>query len=188
MIRTYLFDVLFIVVDWGAINGSKYLPDDLVIVNYQTLHHPLIIYKCSPIWNIVASSFILPSYCCRLLECSFLLFQALIDSTSSESDLEDEIGVRMVALFDHEEVGSDSAQGAGSPAMLDALSRITNSFCSNSKVGSASCPFCIFRLCLIYMIFWGFRGPVTGCLAAFCSLFLLYTNLNLKLLSSVIWF
>jgi aspartyl aminopeptidase len=41
----------------------------------------------------------------------------------------------MVALFDHEEVGSDSAQGAGSPAMLDALTRITGSFNhSNSKV------------------------------------------------------
>lgn len=65
---------------------------------------------------------------------SFCSLKALIDSTSSESDLEDEIGVRMVALFDHEEVGSDSAQGAGSPAMLDALSRITNSFCSNSKL------------------------------------------------------
>jgi aspartyl aminopeptidase len=37
-------------------------------------------------------------------------------------------------LFDHEEVGSDSAQGAGSPVMLDALSRITSSFDSDSKV------------------------------------------------------
>ena len=66
-----------------------------------------------------------------------LQFQALIDATSSESNLEDENGVRMVALFDHEEVGSDSAQGAGSPAMLDALSRITNSFTSDSKVFTA---------------------------------------------------
>jgi len=40
----------------------------------------------------------------------------------------------MVALFDHEEVGSDSAQGAGSPAMLDALSRITSFFSSDVKV------------------------------------------------------
>ncbi|KAG6747173.1 hypothetical protein POTOM_049554 [Populus tomentosa] len=61
-------------------------------------------------------------------------YEALIDATSSESDLEDESGVRMVALFDHEEVGSDSAQGAGSPVMLDALSRITSSFNSDSKL------------------------------------------------------
>ena len=40
----------------------------------------------------------------------------------------------MVALFDHEEVGSDSAQGAGSPVMLDALSRITSAFNPDSKV------------------------------------------------------
>ncbi|KAJ6386862.1 hypothetical protein OIU78_016733 [Salix suchowensis] len=40
----------------------------------------------------------------------------------------------MVALFDHEEVGSNSAQGAGSPVMLDALSRITSSFDSDSKL------------------------------------------------------
>ncbi|KAL6552440.1 hypothetical protein OROHE_007804 [Orobanche hederae] len=65
---------------------------------------------------------------------SYCSLKALIDSTSSEMSLEDESGVRMVALFDHEEVGSDSAQGAGSPVMLDALSRITISFCSDSKV------------------------------------------------------
>ncbi|CAL4911053.1 unnamed protein product [Urochloa decumbens] len=65
---------------------------------------------------------------------SFSSLKALIDSTSAEHSLDNESGVRMVALFDHEEVGSDSAQGAGSPAMLDALSRITGSFnSSNSK-------------------------------------------------------
>ncbi|XP_044477295.1 probable aspartyl aminopeptidase [Mangifera indica] len=65
---------------------------------------------------------------------SFCSLKALIDTTSSDSNLEDETGVRMVALFDHEEVGSSSAQGAGSPVMLDALSRITNSFCSNTNM------------------------------------------------------
>ncbi|XP_066314622.1 probable aspartyl aminopeptidase [Miscanthus floridulus] len=66
---------------------------------------------------------------------SFCSLKALIDSSSVEHSLDHESGVRMVALFDHEEVGSDSAQGAGSPAMLDALSRITGSFnSSNSKL------------------------------------------------------
>ncbi|KAK6924707.1 Peptidase M18 [Dillenia turbinata] len=65
---------------------------------------------------------------------SFCSLKALIDATSSEGSLEDETGVRMVALFDHEEVGSDSAQGAGSPAMLDSLSRITTCFGPNSKL------------------------------------------------------
>ncbi|XP_068309057.1 probable aspartyl aminopeptidase [Pyrus communis] len=65
---------------------------------------------------------------------SFCSLKALIDATSSDSNLEDESGVRMVALFDHEEVGSDSAQGAGSPAMLNTLSRITSSFTTDSKL------------------------------------------------------
>lgn len=64
----------------------------------------------------------------------------MIDATSSESSLEDETGVRMVALFDHEEVGSDSAQGAGSPVLLNALSRITSSFSPDSKVVTPPCP------------------------------------------------
>ncbi|KAM0000977.1 putative aspartyl aminopeptidase [Helianthus debilis subsp. tardiflorus] len=65
---------------------------------------------------------------------SFCSLKALIDATVSEKSLEDESGVRMVALFDHEEVGSNSAQGAGSPVMFDALSRITTFFSSDSQL------------------------------------------------------
>ncbi|KAK7291566.1 hypothetical protein RIF29_06812 [Crotalaria pallida] len=65
---------------------------------------------------------------------SFCSLKALVDATSSHSSLEEEVGVRMVALFDHEECGSKSAQGAGSPVMLNALSRVTNSFSSNPKM------------------------------------------------------
>jgi aspartyl aminopeptidase len=36
--------------------------------------------------------------------------QALIDTCKSEGALLEETGVRSIALFDHEEVGSDSAQ------------------------------------------------------------------------------
>ncbi|XP_068665065.1 probable aspartyl aminopeptidase [Aristolochia californica] len=62
---------------------------------------------------------------------SFCSLKALIDSTSSQSSLDNEVGIRMLALFDHEEVGSNSAQGAGSPIMFDALSRITKTFSSS---------------------------------------------------------
>lgn len=56
----------------------------------------------------------------------------------------------MVALFDHEEVGSDSAQGAGSPVISDALSRITYSFGSDTKVEMYLCPF----LFPFFTFFW----------------------------------
>ncbi|KAK7265577.1 hypothetical protein RJT34_33198 [Clitoria ternatea] len=65
---------------------------------------------------------------------SFCSLKALIDATSSDNSLEEETGVRMVALFDHEECGSNSAQGAGSPVILNAFSRVTDSFSSDSKM------------------------------------------------------
>mmetsp|Transcript_42081 Transcript_42081/g.51035 ORF Transcript_42081/g.51035 Transcript_42081/m.51035 type:complete len:387 (-) Transcript_42081:190-1350(-) len=37
--------------------------------------------------------------------------------------------VSMIALFDHEEVGSESAHGAGSPVMGEALSRVSSCLC-----------------------------------------------------------
>ncbi|WVZ82851.1 hypothetical protein U9M48_030063 [Paspalum notatum var. saurae] len=57
---------------------------------------------------------------------SFCSLKALTDSTSAQHSLDHESGVRMVALFDHEEE-------AGSPALLDALSRIIGSSFNNSS-------------------------------------------------------
>lgn len=56
------------------------------------------------------------SYCC---------LQALVDTCANAEALADETGVRAIALFDNEEVGSDSAQGAGSPVMRDCITRVT---------------------------------------------------------------
>ena len=54
----------------------------------------------------------------------FLAVQSLIEYTEDGKLAEDE-DVSLVALFDHEEVGSNSAVGAGSPIMGESVERIT---------------------------------------------------------------
>jgi aspartyl aminopeptidase len=52
---------------------------------------------------------------------SYQSLRALIDSSSS---LNDAVNVKITYLFDHEEIGSASAQGAGSSLFMDTLQRI----------------------------------------------------------------
>ncbi|KAI5067876.1 hypothetical protein GOP47_0016221 [Adiantum capillus-veneris] len=66
------------------------------------------------------------------LASSYCALRALLDTSKDPGDLVDETSVRMVALFDNEEVGSDSAQGAGSPTMFQAISRISKVFSGTS--------------------------------------------------------
>ncbi|CAN6452495.1 unnamed protein product [Victoria cruziana] len=58
------------------------------------------------------------------LASSFCALRALIDCCNSSESLLNESSIRMVALFDNEEVGSDSVQGAGAPTMFQAMRRI----------------------------------------------------------------
>ncbi|KAG7032012.1 putative aspartyl aminopeptidase, partial [Cucurbita argyrosperma subsp. argyrosperma] len=60
------------------------------------------------------------------LASSYCAFRALIDSCGSHGDLISEQAVRMVALFDNEEVGSGSIQGAGAPTMFQAMRRVAS--------------------------------------------------------------
>ncbi|XP_057850882.1 probable aspartyl aminopeptidase isoform X3 [Cryptomeria japonica] len=55
----------------------------------------------------------------------FCALRALLDTCCSPEDLSNEPCIRMVALFDTEEVGSNSAYGAGAPTMFQAMKRIT---------------------------------------------------------------
>ncbi|XP_071721720.1 probable aspartyl aminopeptidase [Rutidosis leptorrhynchoides] len=64
------------------------------------------------------------------LASSFCALRALVDSSALPADLSSEHAIRMVALFDNEEVGSDSYQGAGAPTMFQAMRRITGSLTS----------------------------------------------------------
>ncbi|KAD7479901.1 hypothetical protein R6Q59_008734 [Mikania micrantha] len=61
------------------------------------------------------------------LASSFCALRALVDACGPK-DLSDEHAIRMVALFDNEEVGSVSMQGAGAPTMFQAMKRIIDSF------------------------------------------------------------
>ncbi|KAF5729415.1 aspartyl aminopeptidase [Tripterygium wilfordii] len=58
------------------------------------------------------------------LASSYCALRALVDSCKSSTDLSSEHAIRMVALFDNEEVGSGSIQGAGAPTMFQAMRRI----------------------------------------------------------------
>lgn len=60
----------------------------------------------------------------------FVSVESLIDHSSQ--NLEADTDVNVVVLFDHEEVGSCSASGAGSPIILEAFARITTALCHDT--------------------------------------------------------
>ena len=63
----------------------------------------------------------------------FMAIQGLVEYTTEEGRLENDEDISLVALFDHEEIGSESATGAGSPIMGEAVERICNAFSNNDK-------------------------------------------------------
>jgi len=63
----------------------------------------------------------------------YVALEALIDSCAGEGALADESAVRAVAIFDHEEVGSDSAQGAGGPVMRDTITRVSRALAQGEE-------------------------------------------------------
>jgi aspartyl aminopeptidase len=54
--------------------------------------------------------------------------RALIDTTADVSNLQDEKSIRLLAVFDHEEIGSTSTSGARGTLMTDSINRIANAF------------------------------------------------------------
>merc|ERR1719153_1001789 len=56
---------------------------------------------------------------------------ALLDHSK---DISQDTGVSMLVCFDHEEIGSDSAVGAGSPIMSEAISRVLGCFDTSDEM------------------------------------------------------
>lgn len=57
----------------------------------------------------------------------FTSLEALLNHASSD-ELQSDDAISMICLFDHEEIGSDTLGGAGSPIMRDAVERISEVF------------------------------------------------------------
>ncbi|KAL7490051.1 hypothetical protein ACHAW6_016119 [Cyclotella cf. meneghiniana] len=72
----------------------------------------------------IHSEFVHSSRLDNLASC-FLSLRGLIDHVSNNG-LENDSDISMIAMFDHEEVGSSSATGAGSPIMGEAVKRISH--------------------------------------------------------------
>lgn len=80
-------------------------------------------------------------YSARLdnLDCSFCAVGGLIHSLKDEKTLDNDPTIRLISLFDHEEIGSNSAQGADSnmlPVVLQRLSVLPGSNGSRSSDAS----------------------------------------------------
>lgn len=68
----------------------------------------------------------------------FLAVQGLIEYSSEEDALASDEDISLVALFDHEEIGSSSATGAGAPIIKDSVDRISSALSGDSADKYAS--------------------------------------------------
>ncbi|KAJ5594100.1 Aspartyl aminopeptidase [Penicillium hispanicum] len=74
------------------------------------------------------------------LNSSYCATISLIESCAEQSALDNESAIRLIALFDHEEIGSRTAQGADSnvlPAIIRRLSVLPSSSASTEDVSTA---------------------------------------------------
>eukprot|EP00581_Thalassiosira_minuscula_P008003 CAMPEP_0183711716 /NCGR_PEP_ID=MMETSP0737-20130205/7148_1 /TAXON_ID=385413 /ORGANISM="Thalassiosira miniscula, Strain CCMP1093" /LENGTH=589 /DNA_ID=CAMNT_0025940283 /DNA_START=40 /DNA_END=1809 /DNA_ORIENTATION=- len=60
----------------------------------------------------------------------FVALETILDYSQSPDVAEDDM-ISLIACFDHEEIGSTSTSGAGSPVMSEAVERITAAFSEN---------------------------------------------------------
>jgi aspartyl aminopeptidase len=74
------------------------------------------------------------------LNCTYCATVGLIDSVADKSALDNESAIRLIALFDHEEIGSRTAQGADSnilPAIIRRLSVLPSTASKGEDLSTA---------------------------------------------------
>lgn len=91
----------------------------------------------------IHSEFIHSARLDNLASC-FLAVQALVECTQEEEFLANSKDVSMVALYDHEEVGSSSAVGAASPILGEAVKRISSALYSQNP-GTDLAPYDLYE-------------------------------------------
>jgi len=88
----------------------------------------------------VYSEFVHSARLDNLASC-FMAVEGLVEYSSKEGALESDEDISLVALFDHEEIGSDSATGAGSPIMGEAVERICSAFEDKDETHNHVCTY-----------------------------------------------
>ncbi len=112
-----------------------FLADELSVEKTDILDFELTVYcKENPEFIGLNDDFISSPRLDNLTSCAALI-SGLIDARRME-------GINLIALFDHEEIGSRSKQGAGSILLHDMLRRILKSWDGNrrrSRISTAAC-------------------------------------------------
>lgn len=109
----------------------RLIADELGVDTKQICNFELGLFDCQPAsLGGIKNEFL---YSARLdnLATVFVQLESLVDYSKSEDVANDDM-ISLIACFDHEEIGSESTQGAGSPVMAEAVSRITAAFSENS--------------------------------------------------------
>ncbi|KAL7534129.1 hypothetical protein ACHAXR_005651 [Thalassiosira sp. AJA248-18] len=109
----------------------RLIASELGIETKQIANFELGLFDCQPaILGGIKSEFL---HSARLdnLATVFVALESILDYSKSEDLAEDDM-ISLIACFDHEEIGSESTQGAGSPVMSEAVSRITAAFSENT--------------------------------------------------------
>ncbi|EED94436.1 probable aspartyl aminopeptidase, partial [Thalassiosira pseudonana CCMP1335] len=109
----------------------KLIASEIGIDTKQIANFELGLFDCQPAsLGGIKNEFLNSARLDNLATC-FVALESIVDYSKSDNVSEDD-AISLIALFDHEEIGSQSTHGAGSPVMSEAVSRITSAFAENT--------------------------------------------------------